>query len=116
VVAVLVVLGLPIALIVGAWIAARVSVRNSRLDIEPSRVTVANHRRPPVVVPLEEVDRFEPTPRVGFLAGIRPATCVLVRRDGTRIAVRRVDAAGAGIGIEALNARLATLRSEAASG
>ena len=115
-IAVLAVLALPAALILSAWVAAQVSVRGSRLAVDPSGVVIENHRRPPVTVPLDDVVAFEPTPRVGFLAGIRPPTCVLVRRDGSRIAVRRIDAPGAGIGVDALNARIAALRGGAAAG
>lgn len=107
---VLLLVALPLLLILAAWIAARVSVRGSRLEIAVEGVTVANHRRPRITVPLAEVERFEASARVGFLAGIRPPTCVLVRRDGARIPVRRIDAPGAGHGVEALNGRIRSLR------
>ncbi|MFM7270670.1 MAG: hypothetical protein ACKO2C_03410 [Actinomycetes bacterium] len=109
-IAALVLVALPAGLILAAWIAARVSVRGSRLEVTADGVLIANHRRPSITVPLDEVDAFEPTPRIGFLGGIRPPTCVLVRRDGTRVPVRRVDAPGAGVGVGALNARIAELR------
>ena len=101
---------LPLALILGAWIAARVSVRNSRLSLTTTGIVIDNHRRPRVVVPIAEAVRFEPAPSTGPFAGLRPATCVLVRTDGTRIPVRTVASPEAGIGVDALNARLATLR------
>lgn len=101
---------LPLALIAAAWIAARVSVRNSHLSLTRDGVVIENHRRPRVVVPIADAARFEPTASAGPFAGLRPPTCVLVRTDGTRVPVRTVAAPEAGIGIDALNARLATLR------
>ena len=101
---------LPIALIVGAWIAAVISVRRSSLTISSAGIVIRNHRRPELVVPIAEADRFEPAPRVGMFSGLRPATCVLFRRDGTRVTVRAAAAPEAGIGVDALNARLASLR------
>ena len=101
---------LPLALIAGAWLAARISVRNSRLSIGRDGIVIENHRRPRVVVPIAEADRFEPAPSVGLFSGLRPPTCVLARADGTRVPVRCIAAPEAGIGIDALNTRLATLR------
>jgi len=102
---------LPIALIAGAWIAARISARNSHLSITAGGVVIANHRQPRVVVAVADAARFEPAAAVGPFAGLRPPTCVLVRTDGTRVPVRTVTAPEAGVGIDALNVRLATLRS-----
>lgn len=102
---------LPLVLIVAAWIAARISVRNSRLSIARDGIVIENHRRPRVVVPIAEADRFEPPAATGLFSGLRPPTCVLVRTDGRRLPVRSVAAPEAGIGIDALNARLASLRS-----
>jgi hypothetical protein len=101
---------LPIVLIAGAWLAARRSVRNSRLSLTATGIVIDNHRRPRILVPIVEAVRFEPTPSVGPFSGLRPQTCVLVRTDGTRLPVRTVAAPEAGIGIDALNARLATLQ------
>jgi hypothetical protein len=101
---------LPLVLIAAAWIAARRSVRNSRLHLTPDGVIVENHRRPRVVVPIADADHFEPPTTTGPFSGLRPPTCVLVRTDGTRVPVRTIAAPEAGIGIDALNARLATLR------
>ncbi|MFM7616544.1 MAG: hypothetical protein ACKO72_03665 [Actinomycetes bacterium] len=100
----------PLGLVVAAWVAAMVSVRRSRLHIGAEGVVIENHRRPRIVVPIAEADHFEPAASVGMFSGLRPATCVLVRTDGTRVPVRTVAAPEAGIGIDALNARLATLR------
>jgi hypothetical protein len=101
---------LPLALIAGAWLAARISVRNSRLSMDREGIVIENHRRPRLVVPIADADRFEPAPSVGLFSGLRPPTCVLVRTDGSRVAVRSIAAPEAGIGIDALNARLSSLR------
>ena len=101
---------LPLALIAAAWIAARISVRNSRLSLTRDGVVIENHRRPPIVVAIADADHFEPAPVVGLFSGLRPPTSVLVRTDGSRIPVRTIAAPEAGIGIDALNARLTTLR------
>jgi len=101
---------LPLALIAGAWIAARISVRNSRLSITRDGVIVENHRRPRIVVPIAQADHFEPSAAVGLFSGMRPPTSVLVRTDGTRVPVRTIAAPEAGIGVDALNARLTSLR------
>ena len=101
---------LPLVLITGAWLAARRSVRNSRLSMTATGIVIDNHRRPRVLVPIDEAVRFEPAMAIGPFAGLRPVTCVLVRSDGTRVPVRTVVAPEAGIGVDALNARLATLR------
>lgn len=108
----LLLLASPLVFVVAAWAAARISVARSRLDISSEGARVANHRRPVVTVPLDEVDRFEPAPRTGLLAGLTPSTCVLIRRDGGRVPVRGVTAPGAGVGVDALNARLDALRSD----
>jgi hypothetical protein len=101
---------LPLALIAAAWIAARISVRNSRLSITRAGIVIENHRRARVVVPIADADRFEPAPTAGLFSGLRPPTCVLVRADGGRIPVRTIAAPEAGIGVDALNSRLASLR------
>lgn len=101
---------LPILLIAAAWVAATVSVRRSSLSVTPAGVVVRNHRRPEVTVPIVDADRFEDAPRSGPFAALGPRTCVLVRRDGTRITVRATAAPEAGIGVDALNARLRSLR------
>jgi hypothetical protein len=101
---------LPLALIAAAWVAARISVRNSRLSMGRDGIVIENHGRPRLVVPVADADHFESAASVGMFSGLRPPTCVLVRTDGTRVPVRTVAAPEAGIGIDALNARLATLR------
>ena len=48
----------------------------------------------------------------GNLASTRPKTAVLVLADGTRLPVRSLTEPDAGYGVEALNARLETVRTE----
>jgi hypothetical protein len=100
----------PVALIAVAAVAALVSVARSSIRITADGVTVSNYRRPEQQIPLGRVVRFEATPPVGFLPGLRPRTGVLVLDDGSRIPVRRLSDPEAGQGIEALNARLGRLR------
>jgi hypothetical protein len=107
---VFVLLGIPLILIGGAAIAAAVSVRRSWLRITADGVEIRNYPQPPRLIPLTQVDRFEPTPPAGNLSSVRPKTAVLVLSDGTRIPVRRLDAPDAGYGVDALNARIAALR------
>jgi hypothetical protein len=101
---------LPIALVVGAAVAAYVSVRRSSLRITTAGVEVRNYRQPPRLVPLGEVARFEEPAPVGNFAGVKPKTGVLVLTDGSRIAVRSITEPDAGTGIDALNARLEAVR------
>jgi hypothetical protein len=107
---VFVLLGIPLLLIGAAAIAAAISVRRSWLRISADGVEVRNYPQPPKLIPLSAVDRFEATPPAGNLSSVRPKTAVLVLTDGSRIPVRRVDAPDAGYGVDALNARVQSLR------
>ncbi|MGZ4677409.1 MAG: hypothetical protein ACXVJ7_17305 [Acidimicrobiia bacterium] len=100
----------PAALIAAAAVLAFVSVARSSLRITSAGVEIHNHRQEPEHFPLARVDRFEPTPPVGFLSSLQPRTAVLVLTDGTRHVVRSVSDPDAGSGIPALNARLDALR------
>ena len=103
---------LPLALIGASAAAAWVSVRNSSVRITRDGVEIHNHRQPPRVVPLAEVARFEAPAAVGFLSSVRPRTGVLVLTDDSRVPVRSLREPEAGIGIDALNARVARLRAD----
>ncbi len=105
-----VLLFMPLLLIGGAAVAAFVCVHRSYLRIASSGVEVRNYPQAPKVVPIAEVERFEAAATVGGFASIRPATAVLVLTDGSRLAVRKVEAPDAGYGVDALNERLAQLR------
>ena len=105
-----VVLLAPFALIAVVALAAAVSVRRSSLRITSAGVEIRNYPQAPVLVPLAQVRQFEETPRGGNFARLRPPTAVLVRTDGSRVPVRSVTAPDAGIGVEALNRRVETLR------
>ena len=108
---ILVLVILPLALIAAAALAARTSVRNSRLQITSGGVEIHNHHQPPRVVPLAVVERFEAAQPVGAFAIVQPRTGVLALRDGTRLAVRSLhDTASGAFGINALNERLEQLR------
>jgi len=103
----------PVALIVAAAIAAVVSVHGSWLRISAAGVEFRNYPQPAKLVPLAQVDRFEATPKVGNFSSVRPRTGVLVLSNGTRIPVRRMAAPDAGVGVDALNARVEALRRDA---
>jgi hypothetical protein len=105
-----VVLLLPVLVIFVIAIIASVSVRRSTLRITDEGVAIRNYPQPPKLVPLALVERFEATPRVGNFSGLRPGTAVLVLADGSRLPVRKVAAPEAGIGIDALNRRVESLR------
>jgi hypothetical protein len=107
---VLIVLIFPLVLLVGAALAAAVSVHNSSVRITADGVEIRNSGQPPRVVPLDEVDRFVEPPAIGAFSSLRPRTAVLVLRDGTRLSVRSIVEPEAGYGIDALNARLDALR------
>ena len=102
---------LPVILIGSAAVASFASVRYSSLRITPDGVEIRNFRRPPTVVALDRVDRFVPTEPFGAFQFLRPATAVLVLTDGSRLTVRAVRDLEAGYGVDALNARVETLRS-----
>jgi hypothetical protein len=108
---VVVVVLFPFVLVAVAAIAAAVFVRRSSLAISADGVEIRNYPQAVKVIPLTQVAQFEATPRDGNLAGIRPATAVLVLVDGSRVPVRSVRAAGAGDGVDALNRRVEVLRS-----
>lgn len=101
---------IPLALIGAAAIAAFLSVRLSSLRITRDGVEIHNAWQAPTVVPLAAVLRFEEAERVGMFSFVRPKTGVLVVDDGTRLAVRVLADPEAGIGVDALNARVESLR------
>ena len=103
---------LPVVLLAAAAIAALLSVRRSTVRISPEGVAIRNYPQTPRLVPLAEVVRFEPSVATGNLASTRPKTAVLVLVDGSRIPVRSLTDPEAGYGVEALNARLETFRTE----
>ena len=102
---------LPVILIGSAAAASYASVRLSSLRITSAGVEIRNYPQPPRVIPLDRVDRFVPAERVGAFAFLRPQTAVLLLTDGTRSPVRQVGELQAGHGVDALNQRLAALRS-----
>ena len=102
----------PVILIALAALAAVVSVRSSTLRITGEGVEIRNYPQPAKLFPLEQVERFEATPPVGNFSSLRPKTGELVLTSGTRVPVRRLTAPDAGTGVDALNERLASLRSE----
>ena len=105
-----VVLLAPVALVVAAALAAGLVVWRSSLRITSAGVEIHNFPQSPRLIPLAQVGHFEAMPRVGNFASLRPATAVLVLTDGSRVAVRSVAAPEAGIGIDALNRRVESLR------
>ena len=104
------VLLLPLVLIGVAALAAFICVRRSSLHITSAGVAFQNYPQTPKLIPLQQVERFEAAVPAGNFASLRPATAVLVLRDGSRLPVRRIEAPDAGYGIEALNARIGELR------
>jgi hypothetical protein len=103
----------PVILIGSAALLSFVFVRLSTLRITNAGVEFRNYPQDSRLIPLEGVDRFVPAERVGLFSFLRPATAVLILRDGSRVAVRASGDAEAGYGVDALNARLAALRSGA---
>ena len=73
----------------------------------------AGSPQPPRTVPLDDVERFVETERVGIIAGLRPATAALWMRDGSRVPIRSVRDCSGAHGVDALNARLAQVRDAA---
>jgi hypothetical protein len=102
----------PIVLIAAAALASFVFVRLSTLRITNDGVEIRNYPQTPKTIPLAVVDRFVPAERVGLFSGLRPATAVLLLTDGTRVPVRSLGEPESGYGVDALNRRLATLRTE----
>ncbi len=103
---------LPVALLAAAAIAALVSVRRSTVRITPAGVAIRNYPQPATTIPLGDVARFEAPVPFGNFPSTRPKTGVLVLVDGTRLPVRSLTEPDAGYGIEALNARVESLRTE----
>ena len=101
---------IPLVLIGAAAIAAFLAVRLSSVRIARDGVEIHNAWQTPTAVPLDEVVRFEEAERVGTFSFLRPNTGVLVLEDGTRLAVRALSDPEAGRGVDALNARVETLR------
>jgi hypothetical protein len=102
---------LPVILIGSAAAASYAFVRFSSLRITSAGVEIRNYPQPPRVIPLDRVDRFVPTERVGAFAFLRPQTAVLLLADGSRSPVRKLWEPEAGYGVDALNQRLAAVRS-----
>ncbi len=102
---------IPVVAVVAAAMAAVIFVSKSSLRITRDGVEIRNYPQPPRVLPLEQVERFEDTPRAGNVSSIRPSTAVLVLTDGSRVPVRRIVEPEAGRGVDALNKRLAALKS-----
>jgi hypothetical protein len=102
---------LPVILIGSAGLASIAFVRFSTLRITNTGVEIRNYPQAPKVIPLARVDHFIPAEPVGAFAFLRPATAVLLLSDGSRLAVRTLNEPDAGHGIEALNHRLADMRS-----
>jgi hypothetical protein len=102
---------IPVVAVVGAAVAAVVAVSRSSLRITRDGVEIRNYPQPLRLVPLSEAARFEETPTSGNMTFVRPSTAVLVCNDGTRVPVRKIVDPEAGRGVDALNARLASLKS-----
>lgn len=101
---------LPLVVLVVVAVLALVSVGRSSLHITAAGVEFRNYPQPTRVIPLAEVARFEDPVPTGNFPSVKPRTGVLVLTDGTRLAVRSLRDPEAGIGVEALNARLVALR------
>jgi hypothetical protein len=101
---------LPVVLLAAAAIAAVVSVRRSSLRITEAGITFRNYPQPNRTIPLDQVARFEAPVLTGNFPSVRPTTGVLVLTDGSRFAVRSLSDPEAGVGIQALNARVESLR------
>jgi hypothetical protein len=63
------------------------------------------------VIPLRDAERFVESERVGWVQHVRPATALLVLSDGTRVPVHKLRDCSGAYGVDALNDRLAALRS-----
>lgn len=110
---ILVVVVLPVVLVAGAAVAALVSVRASSVRITAAGVEIRNYPQPAKLIPLAQVLRFEAHVPVGNFSSVRPRTGVLVLTDGSRLPVRSLSEPEVGYGIEALNARVESLRRDA---
>jgi hypothetical protein len=100
----------PVVLIAAAGIAAFVSVRLSSVCITRGGVEFRNYPHPVTTIPLDDIDRFVETERVGWLSGVQPATAALVLNDGTRVPVRSIRECSGAYGVDAMNARLGEVR------
>ncbi len=107
---VVVLVALPLVALGIAAVLALVSVRRSTLRITADGVEYRNYPQATQVVPLGRVQRFEDAVAVGNFGSLRPATAVLVLTDGSRLPVRSLSDPDAGVGVDALNARVAALR------
>ena len=103
---------LPIAILGAAAVAAWVSVRHSSVRITAAGVEVRNYPQPAKLITLARVTRFEAPAVVGNFSSLRPRTGVLVLADGSRLPVRSLSEPEAGYGIDALNARVESLRNQ----
>ena len=103
---------LPVVLLGAAAVAALISVRRSSLRITAAGVEIRNYPQPAKLIPLAQVTRFEPPTVVGNFSSLRPRTALLVLTDGSRIPVRSISEPDAGFGIDALNARVESLRDQ----
>jgi|GEM_PF-3232383 hypothetical protein len=101
---------LPVAFLAAAAVAALVSVRRSSVRMTAAGVEIRNYPQPAKLIPLAQIARFEMPVPSGNFASARPRTGVLVLTDGSRLAVRSLSEPEAGYGIDALNARLESLR------
>lgn len=101
---------LPFVFVGLALVAALVCVQLSWLRITSAGVEFRNYPQTARHIPLARVGHFEATTATGNFKSIRPATGVLVLVDGSRVPVRKVAAPDAGYGVDALNARVESLR------
>jgi hypothetical protein len=101
---------IPLVALAAAAVLALVSVRWSTLRITAAGVEYRNYPQATQTVPLAQVRRFEAVEAFGNFSSLRPATAVLVLTDGSRRPVRSITDPDAGVGVDALNARVAALR------
>jgi hypothetical protein len=101
----------PVILVAAAAVVSFTFVRLSTLSVTNVGVAFRNFPQPEREIPLEHVDRFVPAERVGFLASVRPETAVLLLRDGSRVPVRSIREQHGVTGVDAVNLRLAQVRS-----
>ena len=101
---------LPFILAGAAVVAAVVCVGLSTLSITSAGVEFRNYPQAPKVIPLDQVVHFEAMTPAGNFKSIRPATGVLVLKDGSRLPVRKIATPDAGRGVDVLNKRVEALR------
>jgi hypothetical protein len=102
----------PVVLISGAAGTSFMFVRLSTLQLTADGIEVRNYPQAARQIPLNAAERFEPVAGAGWLGFLRPQTAALVLRDGERVPVRSLRAADGTYGVDALNARLASLRAD----